>query len=511
MPPPKTVREMLHWLVGLNQYGYVEIIKELVEGILADINKDLSQSPDALEVTKHPTNLTASHVSNTLTQVCLYSANVLYRLKYKDNSKAVSIPDFSSEYSKLHYSADSACLLCQLRDYAYACCHQLAFLRSQCSREQSQGGWQDCDYGRDVKTPSPLQAFLTDAPDCKFETHPFDPCDICLKSRVKMGFTKEDLPTHHETGKHILTILTPSCGGEDPLLTLTSYLNCLTQRTPRTTGELVSFFHHLGNSIYKPHPNLSQLGSALSSQHDDCPGWDRLGEEDLRAIEDARGSAPPTSNPDHDKGHPNTLSTLLGCGIDNANCPPRLSPITYRAYALYSSSFAHAYLSWAVYLPDRLWDSLIKLHCDLEDSQCHDSDSKSKSLHQCDKALPLLYLHSFTPPEGTLQSSLTCSKLVAKLGDVVNGQPIASLMSCMDTFLYRIRAPFLFCLVTLWLIATLYIAHSLLYRMDVLRIRSHLLTTRASHLIDVKALLAGSRRMLSLYKDVDYFDDDFHS
>ncbi|GBE62770.1 ribosome binding protein, putative [Babesia ovata] len=76
-------------------------------------------------------------------------------------------------------------------------------------------------------------------------------------------------------------------------------------------------------------------------------------------------------------------------------------------------------------------------------------------------------------------------------------------------YLYGIRAPFLFCIIALWLTATLYI-HSLLYRMDA----AHPLAPtyhQGLTLIDVKALLAGSRRMLSLYGDVDYFDDDFHS
>ncbi|GBE61956.1 ribosome binding protein [Babesia ovata] len=506
LPPPNTVREMLHWLVGLNQKGYVGIIKEHVKGILSALNEDVSQPPDALEVTGHPTNLTAAHVTAKLTEACHYAANVLHRIKHKDISTDISVPDFTSEYSKLCYSIDPACLLCQLRDYVYACCHQLEFLKAQCNRKESEGGWQDCPYGRDAKM-SPLQAFLTDAPDSKFETHPFDPCDICLKSRVNMGFKQEHLPATHETGKHISTILTPSCGGEDPLLTLTSYLTCITSRTPRTTGELVSFFHNFGNSLYKPHPHLSQLGSALSKPHDHCPDWDHLAADDLNAIQYIRGPAPPTAN--HDKGHSRTLSTLVGCDITNAQCPPHISSTTYRAYALYSSSFAHAYLSWAVYLADRLWESLLKLHYDLENLQCH--DSKSKPLHQCTKALPLLYSHGITPPDGTVQSSLTCSAAVTKLKDVVNGKPIARLMTAMDLFLYRIRAPFLYTIIALWLTATLCIAHSLLYRMDVMHIRSHLLTTRASHNIDVKALLAGSRRMLSLYKDVDYFDDDFHS
>ncbi|GBE61949.1 ribosome binding protein [Babesia ovata] len=509
LPPPNTVREMLHWLVGLNQYGYVAIIKKHVEGILKELNEDVSQSPDALEVTGLPSQLTAAHVSNTLTEACHYAANVLHRIKHKDISQATSIPDFSSEYSKLCYSIDPACLLCQLRDCVYACYHQLTFLKVQCNREQSHGGWKDCQYGNGANIPSPLQAFLTDAPDSKFETHPFDPRNICRKTRVNMGFKDEDLPASHETGKHISTILSPSCGGDDPLLTLSSYLNCLTRRTPRTTGELVSFFHNFGNSLYKPPSGLSKLGSALSSQHDHCPDWDCLEDADLQVIKYVRGSAPASSNSIHDKDHPNTLSSLLGCGIDNANCPQHMKPITHRAYALYSKAFTHHYLGWTAYLADRLWESLEKLHYDLEKLQCH--DSMSKALHQCADALPLLYRHGITPPDGALQSSLTCAQVIAKLEAVVAGEPIASLMTAMDTFLYGIRAPFLYTITALWLIATLYILHSLLYRMDVLHIRSHLLTTRASHLIDVKALLAGSRRMLSLYKDVDYFDDDFHS
>ncbi|GBE62004.1 ribosome binding protein [Babesia ovata] len=495
LPPPKTVREMLHWLVGLNQYGYVAKIKDHVEGLLRGYNKDVSQLSDALEVTGDPTQLTASHVADVLTQTCHYAATVLHRIKHKDISTAVSMPDFTSEYSKLRYSSDPACLLCQLRDYVYACYHQLAFLKSQCSRVSQHGGWQACEYG--------LHAFLTDDPSSKFETHPFDPCDICLKSRVNMGFQKHDLPDKLETGKHISTILTPSCGGDDPLLILCSYLNCLTRRTPRTTGELVSFFHNFGNEL-QASSQLSRLGSALSKSHDDCPDWDRLGDADLNAIKDVRGSGTPNSN--HNNGHPKTLSTLLGCGITNVNCPQHMKPITYRAYALYSTAFVHHYLSWVAYLSDRLWESLEKLSIDMKKHY----GTKCLSLHQCPEALPLLYTHGFTAPEGTLQSRISCSKVSAKLEAVVSGKPIADLITCMDNFLIGIRAPFLFAITTLWLIATLYIAHSLLYRIDVLRIRSHL-TTRASHLIDVKALLAGSRRMLSLYKDVDYFDDDFHS
>ncbi|GBE61975.1 Ribosome-binding protein 1 [Babesia ovata] len=496
---PRTVKDMLTWLAGLQHQKHQETLEKCINNAF----KRGDDVPSDLRLPVNDSSIAARDVLQTIHLAAVFAASVLSSVapNWKRRASAATVERKDHDEPK---DPDCCALLCQLRDYVYACCHQLEFLKSQCSRDTKQGGWQDCYYGRDVSSPnSPLQAFLTDAPDSKFKTHPFDPCDICRKSRVSMGFKHSDLPVSQQTGNILLTILTPTCGGDDPLMTLASYLNVLTRRTPRTTGELVSFFHHFGNALQQSSP----LGSALSQPHPHCPGWDALAADDLNAIQYIRGPAPPTSN--HDKDHPKTLSAIIGCGIDNVDCPQLMKTITYRAYALYSPTFAHTYLSWAVYLADRLWDSLLKLHYDLENLQCH--DSKSKPLHQCTKALPLLYTHGITPPDGVLQPSLTCSDVITKLEEVVAGKPISSLITSMDLFLYGIRAPFLYTVFTLWLTATLYITHTMLYRMDVLRIRSHLLTTRASHLIDVKALLAGSRRMLSLYHDVDYFDDDFHS
>ncbi|GBE60055.1 ribosome binding protein [Babesia ovata] len=496
--------EMLYWMVGLNQNGYIPFIEEHLKSILREYNKDASQPPDALEVTGHPTQLTATRVANTLTEACLYAASVLHKIRYTDSKDTPTTLNFSLEYSKLHYSPDPACLFCQLRDYVYICHHQLMFLKSQCYREQSYGGWQDCHYGSDIKMPSPLQAFLTDASDSKFETHPFDPCNICLKSRIRMGFTKGDFSKDSKDGKHLHTILSPSCGGDDPLLRLSSYLNCLTRRTPRTTGELVSFFHHFGNALHKGDTKvMSPLGSALSSRHDDCPKWDRLKAADLHVIKAARGPAPHNSNSIHDQNHAKTLSALIPCAINSVNCPQHLSPITHQAYGLYSPSFAYTYLIWTVYLADKLHDSLERLYMDFENHV-----TKCESLDHCADAMPLLYYRGFTPPEGIGQSSLKCSDVISKLQVVLSGELITELVTCMDNFFYGIRKPFIYTQVTLWSIAMIFFAHTMFYRLDMLHIRSHLLTTTASHLIDVKSLLTHGRKLLSLYDDMDYFDDD---
>ncbi|GBE62023.1 ribosome binding protein [Babesia ovata] len=519
IPSPRTVREMMCWISDLMYAsGYDELttlIARLFEG-----SKSIEGFAESFSNTD---------VMVTLSDACGHASSVLAGMEGPKPTDLSKLHYERYGIHLMHYSDDPYTLLCQLLSYVYASYHQLSFLRTQCSRDTHSGGWRDCLFGRNVeiskawkcrKDPvdpmrlqghdcdlSPLQGFLTD--QSVLPTYWYQRDHICQRSHIKMGFRPDHLRRESKHGFYMYNVLAGVCyQNADPLEKLCRYLVCLTRRTPRTTGELVSFFHNFGGELHGAPSKVSPLGSALSQPHDDCPDWDRLKDADLNAIRDIRGSSPPIADSihDHDKDHPKTLSALLGCGITNANCTRLLSPITYRAYALYSPSFAHTYLSWTVYLPDRLHESLLKLYCDLENLQC--PDSKAKSLHQCDKALPLLYLHGITPPDGVTQPSLSCSEIITKLEQVANGQPIADLMTAMDTFLYGIRAPFLYTIVALWLVATLYVAHSLLYRMDVLRIRSHLLTTGASHLIDVKALLAGSRRMLSLYKDVDYFDDD---
>ncbi|GBE60714.1 Ribosome-binding protein 1 [Babesia ovata] len=495
---PHTVREMLIWIAGLQHPKHQETLEKCIEKAFK-CDDDVSAS---LTLPVNGADVRPQHVIDTIQLAAVFAASVLSAVEpaWKGNiSLSATLKRKDSDQSK---DPDCCALLCQLRDYVYAAHHQLAFLRLQCSRGARHGGWQDCEYGLHVSvSDSPLKAFLTDAHDSKFHTHFFDPYNICLKSHIRMGFKHSDLSESQQTGKVISTILTPACGGDDPLLTLSSYLNCLTRRTPRTTGELVSFFHNFGNKLHKLPSHLSKLGTTLSKPRDHCPKWDYLTEADLQALQDLRGSE--YLNSGH--GHLNTLSTLLACAINSVNCPHYILPITYQAYALYSPSFAHTYLSWTVYLPDRLWESLDKLRREMKSHRCSDI----KSLNTYPDVLPLLYYHGFTPSEGIGQSSLTCSGIIDKLDSVVSGGPIADLMTRMDTFLYGIRMPFLYTVFTLWSVAIFFlVAYTMIYRLDALYIRSHIIRSKVSHLIDVKALLTLGRKMLSLYHDGDYFDDE---
>ncbi|CDR96510.1 hypothetical protein BBBOND_0304140 [Babesia bigemina] len=202
---------MLQWLAGLKNKQHHETLKQCIKKAFSGLHKDPSQ----LALSVNGSHIRPKDVFDILQLTTMFAGSVLTSIapKWKANvSSRIVNPNSSTQSDE----PDCCALLCHLRDYVYACCHQLAFLKSQCNRDKSLGGWQDCHYGSDITSSnSPLQAFLTDSWDSTFDTHLFDPCNICLKSRVRMGFKKVDLPKIWQPGSVISSILTPSCGGED--------------------------------------------------------------------------------------------------------------------------------------------------------------------------------------------------------------------------------------------------------------------------------------------------------
>ncbi|CDR95274.1 hypothetical protein BBBOND_0204320 [Babesia bigemina] len=184
--------------------------------------------------------------------------------------------------------------------------------------------------------------------DSNFKTHPFDPCNLCRKSRIRMGFKKRDLPKTSQLGSVISSILTFCCGGSDPLLTLASYLNCLTGRTPRTTGELVSFFHDFGIELHGyALKSLSPLCISLSASHPNSPEWDRLDGTGLDTVCRIRGSESLNSTHDHLK----SLPKQFGDNLDHLHRHPQLLPTIYHSHALYPLVFDYTIFHFLNVLP----------------------------------------------------------------------------------------------------------------------------------------------------------------
>ncbi|CDR96639.1 hypothetical protein BBBOND_0305420 [Babesia bigemina] len=207
---PRTVREMLQWIAGLKHEKHHETLKQCINKAFGGLHHEPSQ----LAIFINHTKIRPKDVFDILQLTAMFAGSVLSSIapKWKANVSSRFVKPKSSDQSE---EPDCCALLCQLRDYVYACHHQLEFLKSQCNRDKLSGGWKDYKYGSDLISPnSPLQAFLTDGWDSDFDTHLFDPCNLCHKSRVRMGFRDRDLPSSQQTGDTLSSILTPSCGGE---------------------------------------------------------------------------------------------------------------------------------------------------------------------------------------------------------------------------------------------------------------------------------------------------------
>ncbi|GBE63274.1 hypothetical protein, conserved [Babesia ovata] len=427
----------------------------------------------------------------------------------------------------------------------------------QCNQICNQICNQTCDQHPKCGVKSPLQSFLEDGL-VGFLPHAVTPKDTCVKCsacdtkspglpcKTPMGFAHiTRLASRASTGRRLMDALGKFCGGASaPLTRLCAQLNCLLTRPPRTPADLFAFLFNLPRDW----PSSTEHRKAVFEEAVASACFRRRGVS-LDVTQLFR-----TSQHGTDQNMPHLTGDLFALVSCNATprstaahpCGPFLKPICHDVRATFAREYAHLYLSWVVYLTETFYDLLKQLLQDCErncadvTSNCHarscahDCSAKQRPMAQgsnhlpscpsiadCDHSTPTLFrygfvlrdVHSLAGSTHGLHAKRTCEDLCITLQAAVRQMnPLHKLAhDTIPEFLFHIRLPFLLTLAALWLTALAYILVSLLYRMDVLRIRSHLLTTRASHLIDVKALLAGSRRMLSLYKDVDYFDDDFHS
>ncbi|CDR96881.1 hypothetical protein BBBOND_0307850 [Babesia bigemina] len=231
----------------------------------------------------------------------------------------------------------------------------------------------------------------------------------------------------------------------------------------------------------------------------------------------------------HDHKNHDALSSLFNdttC-LSPSGCAPYLQPLGLHARHTYPQKHAGLYITWIMYLAWQFWELLCELLQALDNIDCTASGCATcpcqpgthggkyachcPSLVQCAGPLPTLYRYGFTYRNANLLVSdnrdIHCGDLNTQLKEALHSDYFTELFRQIDQLIWHIRMPFFYSLVALWSLVAVYILHTFLYRMDILRIRSHLLNTKASHLIDVKALLIPSRKMQSLY-NASYFDDD---
>ncbi|CDR98089.1 hypothetical protein BBBOND_0405730 [Babesia bigemina] len=231
----------------------------------------------------------------------------------------------------------------------------------------------------------------------------------------------------------------------------------------------------------------------------------------------------------HDHKSHDALSSLFKDSTCKppSGCAPYLQPLGLHAHHTYPQKHAGLYITWIIYLAWEFWELLYQLLQALDNIDCTAAGCATcpcqpgihggkdachcPSIVQCAGPLPTLYRYGFTYRNAYLlvtdNRAVRCGDLNTKLKQALHSGHFTELFRQIDKLIWHIRMPFFYCFIALWTLVALYILHNFLYRLDIFRIRSHLLTTKASHFIDVKALVIPNRKMLSLY-DADYFDDD---
>ncbi|GBE63258.1 Extracellular matrix-binding ebh [Babesia ovata] len=560
---PCTVRDMLSWLSGLQYTPVADKLPDHCRALLnrkCDDN-DVPNRDDA--VMAQCINGLPYTIAEACSYANSLLVTIQGRGRGFDLAAYPYSVDFANNTAQLYYPADPDELLEMMRRIICRLCSVLYFLYSQCCRATAETkGWRECHYGRRVPyshwqcntydnqatdashncpPTSPLQSFLTDScpnllphklsvvdnaiecADCPANL----PGQQCL---TPLGFWDLGLAASVErTGRELAKSLGYLCSDADAcLFQLCRTLCLLCPAAPQSLGDVFALFfqmlrvwdHESSRRAYSHHESyLTHLnGDAINGLF---PLWKQLhcSYQNSNLTEALKALA----GHDHNNSGHNALSSLSAeppCQSPSG-CAPFLQSLSLHANHTFPQKHAQLYVSWIVWLAWQLWELLESLLDALNNIDCtahgcatclcqpsnhNDKDScHCPSLVECGGPLPTLYRYGFTYRNAHVllagSQKIRCSDLNDQLTKALHSDHFTQLFHQIDQLLYTIRAPFLFCLAALWLTATLYILVMLLYRMDVLRIRSHLLTTRASHLIDVKALLAGSRRMLSLHKD----------
>ncbi|GBE58721.1 Extracellular matrix-binding ebh, putative [Babesia ovata] len=497
------VYEMLCWLTGIKYNCVYDKLRKCIKMCHEE------QTENSL----YPTALTADALVSAVDSLTADSPTLLTRVLGYGNAFTTYAVDFYNNSLQLYYPQDGEDCLHMMLHYLCLLLSVLRYLLSQCSLAAHHGGWAECKYGRGVppytwQCDPPLSALPNPHPECSDKS-------------PLMSYLNDCLPGHLP---HQLT----SVGCISSLLSLEP-------RPPATLAEHFAFALSLVNDWHdgKVVPKNS-LQQALEASATDlslrlCKQPHQL----TAALTAAYGS---DSAKHGGCKHPHLMHLAASDFCTRHQASPFLSTLCRGMYDSLAHRHSDLYLSWAIYLPWTFYEMLLCLYTAFKEISCRDwgcgdclhegpcdegshgvrtpqspaSGCRCPSIVQCRGAMPTLYSYGLTFGDASalISQNENCSTLAKQLSQVLHSDHFTELFHEIDKLLYRIRAPFLFCVAALWLIATLYIIIVLLYRMDILRIRSQLLTTRASHLVDVKALLSTGGRMLSLYQDVDYFDDD---
>ncbi|GIX65331.1 variant erythrocyte surface antigen-1 family protein [Babesia caballi] len=397
-----------------------------------------------------------------------------------------------------------------------------------------------------------LQGFRRSHPGTSYH---LDSCSSNSMCHVPMGFKAEYLRENPGYGYHVFYPLLFYCSDHTrPLRLLSDKLHFISNYTPRSLGDMLGFYLHLCRQVFNIRPdNLStyisgllktqqhqsragllifeylensivELGSALHGVVRHC--HNRKASDSAGQIKHQNVSGGSCS---HSNSTPADLWSLFA--LDNPSkypncatgqkCGAYLSPLTRSHGSTFgkSAGFASTYLSWVSYLADDFKERLESLLTDFRNITCTDCRTQNgktcsctkgshgtspqcscDSVVSCSGVLPLFYEHGFNflnvqslsgKVGGGTQTKRTCQHFQSQLQNVINGDPLYTLLLAVDGFLYAIRWEFFSKLSGFWTIYICLILYTFFFLLDTLHLRSHLKLT--SHVLPPLTLLTSGQ------------------
>ncbi|CDR71896.1 hypothetical protein, conserved [Babesia bigemina] len=445
---------------------------------------------------------------------------------------------------------------CNKKQCANQTCPQIADQNANQNANQNgdQNAGENCDRHPTCGVKSPLQSFLEDglqgflphqfkAPGCKLEcavpNHFGKPC------KTPMGFRDIGIvASHTQNGTHLRDAVYKLCGDVGrPLTRLCAFTKCLLKTPPQTLGDIFGFFQcYLANwnGISPPKKEaLTHKSVAFKSAVKEA----YFGNEyDLNLPSLFASSSHRNKNGTHKRGD---LFSITSCeSSDEATCGMYVQSVNLNLYSIFAASNNKQYLSWVVYISETFYALLKALldecckNCDTAGTRCHDKScvedcevkcyydllksnnteaavkqldgknhkEKCHSIVECQNTHPTLYKYGFTFGSQHRLSGLsdsgakkrTCKDFCSALKSILNdetqvGAALAKLVyRTIPEYLWKIREPFTYLVLALWLLSFLYLTHIMVIRLDLLHIKSHL-RSPSSHRIAAQSLLAAAR------------------
>ncbi|GIX62549.1 variant erythrocyte surface antigen-1 family protein [Babesia caballi] len=417
--------------------------------------------------------------------------------------------------------------------------------------DHGQGYCQHTDCGKN-SSASPLQAFLTDKLKGFSRGHPSDPSShlaTCSGSlcHVPMGFANNLRPGSVQGG-NISLALKPFCGSHNtPLRQLCGTLTCLSKRAPRSLGDLFGFYWQVTGQLFNkakdvdhdPSNNLSSAIKTLLSKLTTVKSgllyksitanvesigrqffglsWHCHRKQDWKTVKRTGGGY---CNDHKGSNKACDLMSLYDseCTGNNATCGKYLEALGISYGATFADKYASTYLTWALYLTDDIYESLQEFLDTFNGHSCKGCKSSSTSsshtsasqcqcpsVVDCGDVLPHLYSNGFNFKDAfslkgmqytnqkvnytqTAASKRQCSAFANQLQAVISGNPLSSLLTSIDYFLFLFRFYFFYNQSAFWTIYVCLILYTFFFLLDTLRVRSHLKIT-ASHTFPPLSLL----------------------